>query len=114
MTDPEFFQIVLESHLPVESFHAGRAEFSRLLLPAEGKRYRELLKQHYALPPITKRQREILILAAHGLGNKEIAARLRLSAHTVKNHFINLEKRLGTCDRTGAVVIAAQRNLISI
>lgn len=44
---------------------------------------------------LTAREREILRLQADGLLYKEIAARLRLSQHTVSNHLYAIRQKLG-------------------
>ncbi len=43
---------------------------------------------------MTKREREVIHLIATGLTNREIAARLNLSAHTVKSHVRNIMEKL--------------------
>jgi len=53
-----------------------------------------------ALSSLTARQREIVMLAANGLSNKEIARRLGLSEGTVKLHLHNVYTRLGIRNRT--------------
>ncbi|MFI5279480.1 MAG: LuxR C-terminal-related transcriptional regulator [Gemmatimonadales bacterium] len=61
---------------------------------------------------LTTRQIEILRLVAQGLSNPEIAARLRLSDHTVKRHVANLLTRLGLPSRAAAVAYAAREGLL--
>jgi DNA-binding NarL/FixJ family response regulator len=58
---------------------------------------------------LTARELEILRLIADGLTNKQIAQRLYLSVHTVKNHVHNLLERLGLASRTAAVQHAYKR-----
>jgi DNA-binding NarL/FixJ family response regulator len=52
---------------------------------------------------LTARELEILRLIADGLKNQDIAQRLYLSVHTVKNHVHNIIKRLGVKSRWSAV-----------
>jgi ATP/maltotriose-dependent transcriptional regulator MalT len=64
-------------------------------------------------PAITGRQLEILRLVAKGMSNAEIAARLRLSDHTVKRHVANVLGKLGVSSRAAAVAQAATQGLLS-
>ncbi len=43
---------------------------------------------------MTKREREIILLIADGLSNKEIAQRLNIATHTVKSHVHNIMEKL--------------------
>lgn len=61
------------------------------------------LAEDRAAPPATHlsdREREILLLAAEGLDNTEIAERLTLSVRTVERHFQNVYLKLGLSGRT--------------
>lgn len=62
--------------------------------------------------PLTAREREVLDMLAQGLGNKEIAARLKISDHTAKFHVASILGKLGATTRTEAVSIALRRGLI--
>ena len=48
---------------------------------------------------LTRREREVAGLAAAGASNKEIAARLHLSARTVENHLQSIYAKLGVTGR---------------
>jgi two-component system, NarL family, response regulator YdfI len=63
---------------------------------------------------LTAREREVLEMLAQGLGNKEIATRLKISDHTVKFHVGSILGKLGAATRTEAVSIALRRGLILI
>lgn len=52
---------------------------------------------------LTDREREVLALIATGATNGEIAARLFLSPHTVKEHTSSLYRKLGVRNRAQAV-----------
>jgi PAS domain S-box-containing protein len=56
--------------------------------------------------PLTKREREVMTLAASGLHSGEMAKRLFLSPETVKSHVHNAMGKLGAHTRAHAVAIA--------
>jgi len=51
---------------------------------------------------LSPREREILILIADGLPNKEIAAGLNISPGTVRSHVQSIFAKLGVSNRTEA------------
>ena len=51
------------------------------------------------LTPLTPREREVAVLAARGLTNKEIASSLVISVRTVDNHLSNAYSKLGITTR---------------
>ena len=53
---------------------------------------------------LSYRQKQILSMAADGLPNKEIAARLSIAEGTVKAHMHAIFKVLGVSNRTQAVI----------
>jgi two-component system response regulator NreC len=63
---------------------------------------------------LTDREREVLHLAADGLTNVEIAARLSLSPRTVENHRANMMRKLGVVNQTELVRYAIKRGLVSL
>ena len=62
--------------------------------------------------PLTARERDVLEMLAQGRGNREIAAQLGISEHTVKFHVASILGKLGAATRTEAVSIALRRGLI--
>jgi DNA-binding NarL/FixJ family response regulator len=64
------------------------------------------------LEPLTPREQEVLRLLALGLANKEIAARLNISEHTVKFHVAAILGKLGAASRTEAVARGIRRGLV--
>ena len=63
---------------------------------------------------LTNRERQVLALLADGLGNKQIAARLQISANTVKTHLELLFEKLGVSSRAEAVAIGVKRGLLML
>lgn len=61
---------------------------------------------------LTNREREILALLADGLGNKQIAARLGISANTVKTHLELLFEKLAVSSRAEAVAAGVKGGLL--
>jgi DNA-binding NarL/FixJ family response regulator len=51
------------------------------------------------LAPLTRREREIALMAANGLRSRDIAEQLNLSPRTVENHLHNAFTKLGISDR---------------
>lgn len=48
---------------------------------------------------MTKREREVIVLIAEGMSNKEIAQRLNLSTYTVKSHIHNILEKMALHSR---------------
>lgn len=63
---------------------------------------------------LTPREIEVLRLLAEGLANKEIAARLTLSEHTIKFHVASIMGKLGANSRTEAVMLGIRHGLVLI
>jgi DNA-binding NarL/FixJ family response regulator len=64
------------------------------------------------IDPLTDREMEVLQLIAQGLANKQIAANLSISEHTVKFHVSSIYTKLGVGNRTEAVRMGVRRGLI--
>jgi ATP/maltotriose-dependent transcriptional regulator MalT len=62
---------------------------------------------------LTQREVQVLQLVAAGNANKEIAARLHLSAKTVSRHLTNIFNKLGVTSRAAATAFAYQHDLVS-
>jgi DNA-binding NarL/FixJ family response regulator len=55
---------------------------------------------------LSARERQVLLLVAEGLANKQIAKRLGIAERTVKVHLGNVFRRIGVTDRTSAALWA--------
>jgi DNA-binding NarL/FixJ family response regulator len=62
--------------------------------------------------PLTKREKDILLLMSQGLHNVQISEKLFISEGTVKNYISNIYGKLGINDRTQAVLFALKHKLI--
>jgi DNA-binding NarL/FixJ family response regulator len=63
----------------------------------------QLANRVVPFPMLSEREREVLVLIAQGLSNPEIAARLYLSAKTVRNHVSNIFAKLQVATRSEAI-----------
>jgi len=62
--------------------------------------------------PLSGREEEVLALIANGSTNKEIAARLHLSPHTIKEHTSAIYRKLGVRNRAEATRQAQRLKLL--
>ena len=61
---------------------------------------------------LTAREREVVQLLAEEKSNKEIAATLRLSVHTVETHRSNIMHKLGTHSLSGLIRYALRNKIV--
>jgi DNA-binding NarL/FixJ family response regulator len=62
--------------------------------------------------PLTPREKDVLKLVAEGANNQEIAERLVVREVTVKTHLNSIFKKLNVSNRTQAVLLAIQMNIL--
>jgi DNA-binding NarL/FixJ family response regulator len=55
---------------------------------------------------LTRREEEVARFVAEGLTNREIAEKLHLSGHTVKNYIFSIFEKTGVSNRVGLVLYA--------
>jgi DNA-binding NarL/FixJ family response regulator len=61
---------------------------------------------------LSRRELEVLRLVATGKSNREIAAALVISEHTVARHVQNIYAKLGLSSRAAATAFAFERALV--
>jgi DNA-binding NarL/FixJ family response regulator len=63
---------------------------------------------------LTRREAEVLKLAAKGLSNRDIATYLALTEGTVKGYFVRIFSKMSVSSRTEAVTEAVKRGWVSL
>lgn len=100
---------------------AALACFERLGASHDADAARQFLRSAGAVPPLqrarphanlTRRETEVLALLAHGLSNREIAARLVISAKTAEHHIGQILAKLGLRSRAEAAAYAVKQELL--
>ncbi len=86
---------------------------------AQGQRYippaiAARLAERMPILELSARELDVLRLICKGFANKEIASRLGIAEHTVKNHVANILDKMGAEDRTQAAVYALERGLVEL
>ncbi|KUO71322.1 MAG: hypothetical protein APF81_19185 [Desulfosporosinus sp. BRH_c37] len=66
----------------------------------------------YGTDKLTCREKEVLFLVASGFTNQEIALRLIVSMHTIKNHLSHIFTKLNCANRAEAVRWAVEQNML--
>lgn len=61
---------------------------------------------------LSEREREVLVLVASGLANKQIARKLGITEKTVKGHLTRIFQAIGVADRTQAALWAERNGLL--
>jgi DNA-binding NarL/FixJ family response regulator len=97
---------------------AGEAVFSRdeiaeLLRLADRRRVQDR-ETRRAIESLTPREREVLVLLAEGLSDKEIAERLYVGSGTVRTHVVSVFGKLGVHSRLQALVFAVRHGLVDV
>ena len=69
---------------------------------------------HDLVDPLTSREQEVLEQMAAGLSNRQIAAALDISEHTVKFHVSAVLGKLGVSSRSAAIRHAMRQGLVTL
>jgi RNA polymerase sigma factor (sigma-70 family) len=105
ITEPEEIQRVyseyaISAYIEKQAF--DRAAFRRVI-----KETRQIHESQSELNALTEREREVLLLLAQGLTNKEIAERLVITTNTVKRHLKAIFEKLNVHTRSAATAKVA-------
>lgn len=95
-------------------FHAARSVFGQLGAAPDLIELERLMATRSVGPSgaLTDREREVLSLIASGETNRQIAATLGISEHTVARHLSNIFDKLGVTSRTAASAFAHKNKLV--
>ena len=107
-----------ERALPPDNYQARTAvatlsELARQARNEAADLAESLAPQPAAPHPFTNRELEVLMLAAQGLTNKEIAYRLGISNRTVQFHMNSVFNKTAVNSRVEAVALALQRGWLT-
>jgi ATP/maltotriose-dependent transcriptional regulator MalT len=101
----------------VLELEAAAATFDRLGARPDADHAAALLQRAGSTDPVgnvgglSDREVEVLRLVSQGLSNRDIAARLVLSEHTVRRHLSNIFRKVGVGSRAGATAFAFEHGL---
>lgn len=80
--------------------------FPKYFLDESGKNQR-------ALTPLTKREREVLLLLPRGITAKAMASELFLTEATIKSHLASIYRKFEVVNRTQAIAIGIENKLLA-
>jgi DNA-binding NarL/FixJ family response regulator len=95
-------------------FQAARSDFEQLGAAPNLVELDRLMATRDDGPPggLTERERQVLSLVASGETNRQIAAALGISEHTVARHLSNIFDKLGLSSRTAVSAFAHKYKLV--
>lgn len=98
----------------VEKIRSGKMYVSPSVTTLLAERQLHLMESGNAasIEILTKREKQVLELIAHGKANKQIALELKISIHTVENHRAHLSEKLGSKNTASLVKFAIEKGLV--
>jgi len=106
LPNARFVPLAGDSHLP---WRDDRRELMRALA---GFLHGDAAPEGNGDSPLSSREAEVLRLVSTGMSNREIAATLVLSEHTVHRHVANILRKLALSSRAAAAAQAARAGII--
>lgn len=70
--------------------------------------------KEYAPESLSAREREVLILASKGFSSKEVAKQLFISERTVQTHLASIYDKLGSKNKTEALLLALKYGVVTL
>ena len=71
-------------------------------------------EQDFIPEQLSVREREVLLLAAKGLSSKEVAKQLVISERTVQTHLASIYDKLGSRNKTEALLLALKYGVVTL
>ncbi len=71
-------------------------------------------EQDFIPEQLSVREREVLLLAAKGLSSKEVARKLFISERTVQTHLASIYDKLGSRNKTEALLLALKYGVVTL
>jgi DNA-binding NarL/FixJ family response regulator len=93
----------------IRTVHGGGTVFSPEILATAVRRLQSPSDAPYGLTP---RELEVLELLHEGASTRQMAERLSLSPHTVRNHIRHITAKLDVSSRVEALAVARRRGLL--
>lgn len=84
----------------IKAVHSGGALMDAQAMKVILNQFTQIPSENYDLDLLTEREKDICLLVAEGLNNKEIAEKIFLGEGTVKNHITKVLQKLELRDRT--------------
>ncbi|MBQ7594740.1 MAG: response regulator transcription factor [Synergistaceae bacterium] len=71
-------------------------------------------EQDFIPEQLSTREREVLLLAAKGMSSKEVAKKLFISERTVQTHLASIYDKLGSRNKTEALLLALKYGVVTL
>ncbi len=101
----------------IRAVHVGESILHPAIARKVINRFAQSAEKHgkdNALDQLTKRELEVLKLAAEGMSNREIALKLSISVRTVQTHLSNIFSKIGVGSRIEAVIYGLKQGWFTL